>query len=246
MQHEDFWPAILADPGVMSRLVYADWLEEQGDPRAEFIRVQCELAQLTDDAPRWAGLKARETELLERHGQAWQAPLRRLVRGASFRCGFVEEVTMEAAVFLQRAENLYRLAPVRYLRVIDGGRRINELAACPHLAHLTSLQLNANYIGDVGALALAESPHVTGLTFLHLGHNNIRDRGAEFLAVSNRLAALATLDLSYNLITTRGARALGRTRQLPALRDVSLKENPIPWRDWQAVHEEFGARQCRL
>jgi uncharacterized protein (TIGR02996 family) len=26
------------------RLVYADWLEEHGDPRGEFIRVQCELA----------------------------------------------------------------------------------------------------------------------------------------------------------------------------------------------------------
>ena len=28
------------------RLVYADWLEDNGDPqRAEFIRVQCELAR---------------------------------------------------------------------------------------------------------------------------------------------------------------------------------------------------------
>src|SRR2546422_761256 len=29
------------------RLVYADWLDERGDPRGEFIRVQCGLAKLS-------------------------------------------------------------------------------------------------------------------------------------------------------------------------------------------------------
>ena len=27
------------------RLIFADWLEENGDPRREFVRVQCELAE---------------------------------------------------------------------------------------------------------------------------------------------------------------------------------------------------------
>src|SRR5262245_57198091 len=49
--------AILADPDDDTvRLAYADWLEEQGDPaqqpRAEFIRVQVELAQ---GEPFWPG-----------------------------------------------------------------------------------------------------------------------------------------------------------------------------------------------
>lgn len=36
------------------RLIYADWLEEQGDPRAEFIRLQCALAKLDSwDNGRW-------------------------------------------------------------------------------------------------------------------------------------------------------------------------------------------------
>jgi uncharacterized protein (TIGR02996 family) len=246
MQHEDFWPAILADPSDTPRLIYADWLEEQGDPRSEFIRVQCELAHLTDDDPRWPALKARETAMLEEYAEEWKRPLRRLVRDGSFRRGFMEEVTMEAAVFLRRAEDLYRLAPVRYLRVLDGGRLIPQLAASPFLARLSSLQLNANYVGDAGALALAETPHVAGLTFLHLGHNNLGDRAAEFLAMSERLSSLARLDLSYNRITVRGARALARAKNLAALCDVSLRENQIPWDDWPAVREEFGARYCQL
>jgi uncharacterized protein (TIGR02996 family) len=46
-QEEHFLQAILAAPDDDTpRLVYADWLDERGDPRGEFIRLQCELAKL--------------------------------------------------------------------------------------------------------------------------------------------------------------------------------------------------------
>src|SRR5207253_4331362 len=49
------------DDGV--RLVYADWLEEHGQPeRADFIRVQIELARLPVDDPRRPDLEARLSE----------------------------------------------------------------------------------------------------------------------------------------------------------------------------------------
>lgn len=41
---DQFLAAIIARPDDLPRLVYADWLEERGDPRAEFIRVQVDLA----------------------------------------------------------------------------------------------------------------------------------------------------------------------------------------------------------
>ena len=34
------------------RLVFADWLDEQGDPRGDFIRVQVALAQLEREGRR--------------------------------------------------------------------------------------------------------------------------------------------------------------------------------------------------
>jgi uncharacterized protein (TIGR02996 family) len=47
MQYEDdtaFQRAILASPADMAlKLVYADWLQEHDDPRAEFVRLQVEL-----------------------------------------------------------------------------------------------------------------------------------------------------------------------------------------------------------
>ncbi|MCC6418429.1 MAG: TIGR02996 domain-containing protein [Gemmataceae bacterium] len=58
------------------RLIYADWLEENGWPGwACLIRVQCELARLPGRDPRRPALEAREAELLRDHGEAWCAQL---------------------------------------------------------------------------------------------------------------------------------------------------------------------------
>ena len=60
--------AIRTNPGDFTlRLVYADWLQENGDEtHAELIRVQCEFAQNPKPARRKV-LVARETELLADH-----------------------------------------------------------------------------------------------------------------------------------------------------------------------------------
>lgn len=54
---------VIADPDADApRLVYADWLEEQGDlPRAEFIRTSCELADKSAADPAYPGLVERHT-----------------------------------------------------------------------------------------------------------------------------------------------------------------------------------------
>ena len=56
------------------RLVYADWLEERGDPRAEFIRAQVERAMTPEWDPRHEELEAREQELLREHYEEWAGP----------------------------------------------------------------------------------------------------------------------------------------------------------------------------
>src|SRR5262249_53512138 len=65
--------AIWANPHEdAARLVYADWLQENGQPeRAEFIRVQCELAQFDewDESPRKLELEKREQKLWKKHAK---------------------------------------------------------------------------------------------------------------------------------------------------------------------------------
>jgi uncharacterized protein (TIGR02996 family) len=64
------------------RLVYADWLQEHGDPRGEFIITQFR-------TPRTPEQEAREAELLEAFGEAWQGKLGEVTTWAEFELGFL-------------------------------------------------------------------------------------------------------------------------------------------------------------
>lgn len=78
--HDHFLKLICDQPAdIGPRLVYADWLEEHGDPRGEFIRVQCALSGLANDDPQQTSLKRREHELLRLHQQEWLRPLEQLL-----------------------------------------------------------------------------------------------------------------------------------------------------------------------
>src|SRR5580704_16967148 len=108
MNHDDFLQAILDDPADDTpRLIYADWLEERGDPRGEFIRVQCELATMHRYDSGRNDLQARETALLRKHGKLWAEPIRRYVKRYGFRRGFVECINVTADLFLEKAKHLF-------------------------------------------------------------------------------------------------------------------------------------------
>jgi uncharacterized protein (TIGR02996 family) len=112
---QGLFQAILDNPDDNAvRLVYADWLEEHGQPaRADFIRVQVELAHLPPNDPRRGELEAREQALLNEHEKEWAEPLRPWAIRWAFRRGFVEEVTVPAQVYLDHTATLTRLAPIR-------------------------------------------------------------------------------------------------------------------------------------
>jgi uncharacterized protein (TIGR02996 family) len=64
MDERPFVEAIRAAPGdVTQRLIYADWLEERGDPLAELIRCEVERARISIFDPTYWDLKQRSGEL---------------------------------------------------------------------------------------------------------------------------------------------------------------------------------------
>jgi uncharacterized protein (TIGR02996 family) len=86
MSHEAFLRAITANPeDDVLRLVYADWLEEQGDPRAEFLRLDCALAGKAERIMETAATKARWQELRENFDPSW---LIRIARPPLENCQF--------------------------------------------------------------------------------------------------------------------------------------------------------------
>lgn len=110
------------------RLVYADWLDDTGDPvhvaRAEFIRVQCRIAAADRFAPDLRPLRTRERELFTRFGRAW-LKLDKLewwvdaeildtpMFSGRYRRGFIDTIRFRTpAAFLDAAESLFERTPL--------------------------------------------------------------------------------------------------------------------------------------
>jgi len=72
-----FVQAIIAarsyDEAAVVRLVYADWLEERGDPRAELLRLDCALAGLSYEDARRGDVERRLQALRPQCSFVWQA-----------------------------------------------------------------------------------------------------------------------------------------------------------------------------
>jgi uncharacterized protein (TIGR02996 family) len=188
-QEQAFLRAISAAPDDDApRLIFADWLEERCDPRGEFIRIQCCLASMPEDDRRRPTLQEREYNLLNQHRATWEGPLRQICKVASitFQHGFPETIGISSAAFLTQGDQLFALAPIRGLDLVDIVSRgdMAAIAASPHLKNLTTLNLRGNYIRDEGVQALAASPHLKNLTTLYLGYNRIGTTGVQALATA--------------------------------------------------------------
>jgi uncharacterized protein (TIGR02996 family) len=229
---DSFLHAIRENPeGEGLRLVFADWLEEQGDPLAEFIRIQCKLEPLRDryGDPAVEELRKREEQMLGQYGAAWLGPLEPLLPDCHqfrvvFRRGLVEAVWIQAPLFLERADVLTSWCPVvQRVTLHDVRGRGAELAAAAGLARLRHLELD-DWILPADAQALASSPHLGRLQTLQFWLGS-RDEDAVCRALSagpslSRLQELRLLQLLGGLMAEDRAQALAtRAEELAGLAD---------------------------
>jgi len=215
MTHADaFLQDILAHPDDDApRLIFADWLEEQGDSaRAEFIRVQCALDGAELSPQRRTALMRRENQILDEWDKEWVRPIRRLVTNWTYHRGFIDEVVMWDYVFLLNADRLFRRVPIQHLKLrpdeVGISRPTAALADNAYLQRLHSLDLSENHLESRDVRALVVSEHLTSLTALILSHNRIGDGGIRALAGAPVLGRLQSLDLCGNDIGAGGLRAL--------------------------------------
>ncbi len=156
------------------RLVYADWLEERGDPRGEFIRVQCELARVEQGAevPDLNGLQDREDELITAHRQEWLGPLAKFVKEQSltavFHRGFVDRINIDADLLVGEFETIDRMLPaLRSAVLYNVADYVEGLALCPLLGRLSDLGI-ADWIYYGETQMLANSRHLQKLISIWL------------------------------------------------------------------------------
>jgi uncharacterized protein (TIGR02996 family) len=227
-----FLDAIIADiDDDAPRLIYADWLDEQGDAdRAEFIRVQVQRARL----PAWDAaqvrLSLREQELLKQHGEDWlsELPAIRGARWEGFRRGIVAEVSftsfeaMRASAHACRAVAPVEAVTVRWPRRREGGGTVKPIA------ELRELTLTGN--PDYEAFEwVADSPQLSTLRRLTVG--SLFGESLERLVASPHLANLKSLRLPANNLGNEGIFALTRSASLSALEELDFSS--------QSRHERY-------
>ncbi len=143
MDGKSFLEGLRGDPDDDAlRLVYSDWLEENGDvARAEFVRAQCALATRRTDDGSIGDLQRRIDALLETHGKAWfgnvhvssEREADGLPPGINIlRRGFLERVALTPSIFSHQRALLNR-EPVTEMTVFMPHAR----SVSRHIAHLS-------------------------------------------------------------------------------------------------------------
>lgn len=129
------------------RLVYADWLEENGQSaRAEFIRLQCEAWGAVPAYPTLAAARTRASELLKAHRDQWFDELPTILGvewGDLFVRGFIDTArTLRFHNVRLTIAAAFAATPLRYLTVtslLPG--QLRELLECPQIGRLVTLNL---------------------------------------------------------------------------------------------------------
>ncbi|HEY1375481.1 MAG TPA: TIGR02996 domain-containing protein, partial [Gemmataceae bacterium] len=227
----------------LPRLVYADWLDEHGEPeRAEFIRVQCELARLPRDEARFAKLQRREEELLTKYETEWRPGSFDGLTFGPFERGFVRALAAtQFEAFLAHIWDIKPLRPIHELRI---GRmrtsQLRRLAQVRLLSAFTLLDVSNGTIGNDAIPAFVRSPHLHNLRLLNLAWHRIGDVGAQALAEATTLAGLQSLELQGNRIGDTGAEALAASPHLASLSRLDLRGNPIGREGRAILRARFG------
>ena len=243
--HVAFVEAIAADPDDDApRLVYADWLEERGDPHAELIRVQCERATMRWDDPRREQLQPRERRLVATIWAAWKLDRSRL--RAQFHRGFIDRVMSDVREFPRHVDLWTRLAPTLDLVLTavpvtpakgphDRSRALLQadyavLATCPRLDRCTALALSGT-MSVAGVCIILASPRLVRLRRLALHGTPLGGADLAALASSSAFERLTHLDLftaqppaAISRSPSAGLIALAASPRLSGLSSLSYRD----------------------
>jgi uncharacterized protein (TIGR02996 family) len=262
---EAFLRAIQEDPDDdLPRQVLADWLDDTGRPeRAEFIRVQLELARGVADPVQRNRLLYREEELLKKHVRDWLGPFadldpanRRYRRGTAhlrfatdrlldsypgplvsewLRRGWVLDLCPQGDARLR--SHLFEQSWLGQLCSLTLDGRVpwdvERLASCPGLQRLTRLGLCGGFVTADDLAALE-----TGLPRLHrlnLSHNPMRREHIEALWCILEVMGIGSLQLADCGLTGELVEQFVSSMRVSNLEELNLNRDLLRGRGGEAV-----------
>ena len=218
------------------RVVFADWLEENGDPeRAEFIRLQC------DHASGRQADAARADALLIANQRKWVRGLPKSLADnpnparCIFRRGFVAEIALRGERWATDGPTITRLTPLENLTLENvvpallkspdavgvphlsipcaTSAIVEALAESPMLPALTALCLTPRWgtrVSQRSVRKLLANPTLTRLRRLHLASIPAGDAVAGALVAAPHITGLEELQMRWAEFGPAGAEALAR------------------------------------
>lgn len=224
---------------LVPRFIYADYLEDLGDPRGEFIRVQCQLSEMQPGAPGRSDLFNRERELLQEFGDQWLLPFQELgAKGLSvqsFERGLLERLQFSGTDWEANSPEICKIAPaLRSLRLRQPLNFGEEETKPPPLPkQITELDLSANQLTEedsekLGALLLTNSDVVS----LDVSRNRVGPTvlmlGGMFSSVTHLKAGFNNLDgESLANVMVRLATQFVESHPSNQLVELDLRGNPL-------------------
>jgi uncharacterized protein (TIGR02996 family) len=211
--------AIIAHPDEDTpRLMYADWLDDHGQPdRAEFIRIQC--APDADEAA-----EERAAELEERNRAKWLVGFPQFSRVQwEFRRGFPEVLTVAGTIFLDRYASFTAVPWVRRLCLSEmNNTLVRDFLSRPWRRGWVELELQ-------------EDPRVGR------GYGYHSRFAFAAVAYAAQMQQLRTLQFSLFTLSVEAVRELTESPYLGSLRELRLDGNPdSPM--LAPLREKFGNR----
>jgi uncharacterized protein (TIGR02996 family) len=238
------------------RLILADWLEEHGDEadvaRAEFIRLQCQVARLPVEGLEAKSLQEKAKELSRRHCTAWLGPLLEVMEKAwlspaSFIARHLLPFDRALVSLLARGQTFaskrgLALADTEAYAWVDSlrfqsvsPRALATIAQTTLLAGLNTLSFRDCPLRVAGARALAESPYLECLTTLDLHHCWIENGGIAALTAGARSSKLREIDLYHNFLSSTGVEKLANWRGVANVERLDLSVNVFDVRGARAL-----------
>ncbi len=227
-RHRGFRGAWIDDDDL--RLVFSDWLEDQDDGRAEFLRLQVKRRRLAPEDPGQAELVRQQNDLILRAQRGWLLPLapyavsilrgngllRVTMTGSQVRDLTPDDLEDPAWNWVDGLR-LYRLVPDDF----------EATFTAPALSHFRQIDLSGSTLEQEGLLALVANRKLERLNALNLEQTKLPYGGMAQLAGASWLPRLMALNLGNNMLGNLGLRELFQAGHFDALRVLDLSRCEI-------------------
>lgn len=227
------------------RMVYGDWLTEQGDPRGELVTLQCRRVQLARAGESTEDIEAAEAALVAKHGDVWAEQIHSYVEAHHYDRGFITGITVHAPTFVKHAKRIVDALPLLETLVLSAGAapgpipraHVVALSACDAFSKIQRLDLtNDHYLMSTEELALLldapQLPHLRWLRFgFHRGGEGWGAEGAALIAKCDRLSDLRFLEIAGQNLEHAGVELLFDAQNLDKLEMLRLPYNALKSKD---------------